>query len=65
MRRNTVPFSVLRVAHPTIVGETIPLRRTLGTPEEEEVLASIGRKAYQSARRLRRVLASQTHPKKG
>ena len=56
MRKNTVPFSVLRVAHPTIAGETIPLRRILGTPEEEEALASIGRKAYQSGRRFRKAL---------
>jgi hypothetical protein len=60
MKTKTVPFSVLRVAHPTIIGETIPLRRTLGTKEEEAQLTKIGKTAFASGRHFRKIMR-QTH----
>ena len=57
MKTKTVPFSVLRVAHPTVIGQTIALHRIVGTPEQESMLAKIGDKARESGQRLRSALS--------
>jgi len=56
MKTKTVPFSVLRVAHPTIIGATIPLQRIVGIAQEEARLAEIGKRAEESGQRLRNAL---------
>ena len=58
----TVPFECLVVQHPTIIGATVPIRRIVGTMEEEERLAEIGKRAFESGERLRKALVDQTQP---
>lgn len=59
MKTKTVQFKCLVVAHPTIAGKFIPLRRTLGTPEEEAKLKKIGKIARASGRYFRKILLAE------
>lgn len=56
METRTIPLSVLRRTHPTIIGQSIPLERVVGTPQEEARIEQIGQRSEESAQRLKNAL---------
>ena len=54
----TKQLSRLRVQHPTVIGKVLPVRRIIGSPEEEARLSSIREQAEASGEAFRKAMES-------